>query len=117
MERVVERDNLIRALKQVKRNGGSPGIDGMTVEELAPYLKDHWPRLKEALLEGHVCAPTGEAGRDPEAGRRGAQAGDSHGGGSLYSTSDLAGASAGMGPGRFRSPALDSGREGVRTRQ
>lgn len=52
MERVVERDNLIRALKQVERNGGSPGVDGMTVEELAPYLKDQWPRLKEALLRG-----------------------------------------------------------------
>jgi RNA-directed DNA polymerase len=52
MERVVERDNLIRALKQVKRNGGSPGVDGMTVEELAPYLKGKWPRLKEALLQG-----------------------------------------------------------------
>ncbi|MBP1758923.1 MAG: ltrA [Firmicutes bacterium] len=52
MERVVERDNLIRALKQVERNGGSPGIDGMTVEALAPYLKHHWPRLKEALLRG-----------------------------------------------------------------
>ena len=52
MERVVEKDNLIRALKQVERNGGSPGTDGMTVEGLGPYLKDHWPRLKEALLEG-----------------------------------------------------------------
>jgi RNA-directed DNA polymerase len=52
MERVVERDNLIRALKQVERNGGSPGIDGMTVEGLAPYLRHHWPRLKEALLRG-----------------------------------------------------------------
>jgi RNA-directed DNA polymerase len=52
MERVVEKDNLLRALKQVKRNGGSPGTDGMTVEELGPYLKVHWPRLKEALLEG-----------------------------------------------------------------
>jgi len=52
MERVVERDNLIRALKQVERNGGSPGIDGMTVEALAPYLKHHWPRLKEDLLRG-----------------------------------------------------------------
>jgi len=52
MERVVERDNLIRALKEVERNGGSPGIDGMTVEDLAPYLKDHGPRLKEALLRG-----------------------------------------------------------------
>jgi RNA-directed DNA polymerase len=52
MERVVERDNLIRALKQVKRNGGSPGVDGMTVDGLAPYLKENWPRLKEALLKG-----------------------------------------------------------------
>jgi RNA-directed DNA polymerase len=38
MERVVERDNLLRALKQVQSHGGSAGIDGMTVEELAPYL-------------------------------------------------------------------------------
>jgi RNA-directed DNA polymerase len=52
MEQVVERDNLVRALKQVQSNGGSPGLDGMTVEELAPYLKEHWPRLKQALLEG-----------------------------------------------------------------
>jgi RNA-directed DNA polymerase len=52
MERVVEKDNLIRALKQVRRNGGSPGTDGMTVEGLGPYLKDCWPRLKVALLEG-----------------------------------------------------------------
>jgi len=52
MERVVERDNLIRALKQVKRNGGSPGVDGMIVEELTPYLKGNWLRLKEALLRG-----------------------------------------------------------------
>ncbi len=52
MERVVERDNLIQALKQVRRNGGSPGPDGMTVGELTPYLKEHWPSLRKALLEG-----------------------------------------------------------------
>jgi RNA-directed DNA polymerase len=52
MERVVERDNLFRALKQVQSNGGSPGIDGMTVEELAPYLKEHWLRMKQVLLDG-----------------------------------------------------------------
>ena len=52
MERVVGRDNLIRALKRVKRNGGSPGVDGMTVEELAPYLKENWLRLRETLLKG-----------------------------------------------------------------
>ena len=52
MERVVERENLIRALKQVRRNGGSPGSDGMTVGELTPYLKEHWPSLSKALLGG-----------------------------------------------------------------
>lgn len=53
MERVVEKDNLIRALKQVMRNGGSPGIDGMTVEGLGPYLKDPHIRV-ERLLNLHV---------------------------------------------------------------
>jgi RNA-directed DNA polymerase len=52
MERVVERDNLLQALKRVKRNGGSPGIDGMTVEGLTPYLREQWLRLKEELLSG-----------------------------------------------------------------
>lgn len=52
MERVVERDNLVKALRQVERNGGSPGIDGMSTEELTPYLKEHWPRLRESLLRG-----------------------------------------------------------------
>ena len=50
MERVLEADNLRRALRQVRRNGGAPGIDGMTVEELPEHLKEHWPRLKETLL-------------------------------------------------------------------
>lgn len=58
MERVVERDNLIRALKQVKRNGGRSGVDGMTVGELAPHLKENWLRLKETLLRGtYLPAP------------------------------------------------------------
>lgn len=52
MEWVVERGNLFQALKRVKRNGGGPGIDGMTVEELTPYLREHWPRLREELLRG-----------------------------------------------------------------
>jgi RNA-directed DNA polymerase len=52
MERVVERENLLRALKQVRRNGGSAGIDKMTVEELTPYLKEHWPTIRAALIEG-----------------------------------------------------------------
>jgi group II intron reverse transcriptase/maturase len=52
MERVCQRPNLIAALKRVKRNQGSPGIDGMTVEALPEYLKAHWPVLREQLLAG-----------------------------------------------------------------
>lgn len=52
MERVVERENLLRALKQVRKNGGSAGIDKMTVEELTPYLEEHWPVIRAALIQG-----------------------------------------------------------------
>ena len=52
MEAVVERGNLLEALKRVKRNRGSAGVDGMTTEELAPHLQLHWPRLREELLSG-----------------------------------------------------------------
>jgi group II intron reverse transcriptase/maturase len=52
MEMVCERQNLRAALKRVRQNAGSPGIDGMTVEELPGYLRVHWPRLREELLAG-----------------------------------------------------------------
>jgi group II intron reverse transcriptase/maturase len=52
MELVIERDNLKRALKRVKQNKGSPGIDGMTTEELPEYLKQEWPRIRAKLLAG-----------------------------------------------------------------
>ena len=48
-ERIWERENVNTALKRVERNGGAPGIDGMTVEELKPYLKEHWLEVREAL--------------------------------------------------------------------
>ena len=41
MERVCQRENLWQALKRVKGNAGSPGIDGMTVDDLTDYLKQH----------------------------------------------------------------------------
>ena len=50
MEEVLERENLRKALGQVRRNKGAPGIDGMTVEQLAAYLREHWPEIREALL-------------------------------------------------------------------
>ncbi len=52
MEEVCERENLKRALRRVKSNKGSPGIDGMTVEELPGYLKQHWLAIREQLLSG-----------------------------------------------------------------
>jgi RNA-directed DNA polymerase len=48
----VERDNLRKALAQVRRNKGAPGIDGMTVDDLALHLKDHWPNIRARLLDG-----------------------------------------------------------------
>ena len=52
MEAVVERSPMIKALRQVERNRGSAGVDEMTVGELGEYLKEHWPKIKEKLLEG-----------------------------------------------------------------
>ena len=52
MEKVVDRDNLLTALRNVKRNGGSPGVDGMTVKELPEYLKRRWPKIRRQLLSG-----------------------------------------------------------------
>src|SRR5215468_8456564 len=52
MEAIVEGENLKQALAQVKRNKGASGIDGMTVNDLAPYLKEHWPMIRAQLLEG-----------------------------------------------------------------
>ena len=43
MEEVCERENLLEALRRVKGNKGSAGIDGMTVGQLSGYLKEHWP--------------------------------------------------------------------------
>jgi RNA-directed DNA polymerase len=52
MEVIVERENLKKALAQVKRNKGAAGIDGMPVDDLPAYLKEHWPTIRAQLLEG-----------------------------------------------------------------
>src|SRR5262245_5921191 len=52
MEAVVERENLKQALAQVKRNKGAAGIDGLSVDDLPAYLKEHWPTIRAQLLEG-----------------------------------------------------------------
>ncbi len=52
MEEIFSRENLKQAYKNVIRNKGSAGIDGMTVDELLPYLQENWERIKLELLEG-----------------------------------------------------------------
>jgi RNA-directed DNA polymerase len=52
MEAVCERRNCKQALARVKRNKGSAGIDGMTVEQLPAYLKQHWLTIRAQLLSG-----------------------------------------------------------------
>ena len=52
MEVIVERDNLRKALAQVKRNKGAAGVDDMSLDALAPHLKEHWSAIRAQLLEG-----------------------------------------------------------------
>jgi RNA-directed DNA polymerase len=52
MEEVCERENCKRALKRVKANKGSPGVDGMTVQALPGFLQQHWPAIREQLQSG-----------------------------------------------------------------
>src|SRR6478672_4606919 len=52
LEEICERANLKEALRQVKGNKGSAGVDRMTVDQLGSYLKQHWPAIREQLLNG-----------------------------------------------------------------
>ncbi|HEY2755721.1 MAG TPA: reverse transcriptase domain-containing protein, partial [Pseudolabrys sp.] len=52
MEEIVSRANMMAAYHRVMANKGAAGIDRMTVEQLQPHLKEHWPRIREELLEG-----------------------------------------------------------------
>lgn len=52
MSAVLARGNMLRAYDRVRRNKGAPGVDGMTVDALKPYLQRHWPQIKQLLLDG-----------------------------------------------------------------
>src|SRR5438270_207589 len=52
IETMLERENMLRALQAVERNGGAAGIDGMTTGQLRPFLQTHWAIIKEQLLKG-----------------------------------------------------------------
>ena len=58
LESILNRDNLNRAYKRVKRNHGAPGVDGMTVEEALPWLREHKEALLQSIREGkYMPAP------------------------------------------------------------
>jgi RNA-directed DNA polymerase len=52
MEEILSRDNLMEALKRVRANKGSAGVDRMSVDDLPAYLKTHWLSLRDQLLRG-----------------------------------------------------------------
>jgi RNA-directed DNA polymerase len=53
MEEVCDRENLERAWKRVQRNKGSPGVDGMTIDDAKEFLHKHWPNIRSQLLDGN----------------------------------------------------------------
>ena len=53
MDLILSSENMHKAWKQVKRNGGSPGIDGMTIEKFPGYLQKRWHKIRQALLLGY----------------------------------------------------------------
>src|SRR5271163_2895323 len=52
MEEVCDGENLQSAWKRVRRNQGSPGVDGMTIDAAKGYLREHWPSIRSQLLDG-----------------------------------------------------------------
>jgi len=52
LERMLSRENMLAAWKQVKANKGKPGIDAMSIDDCRPYLQEHWERIRDSLLAG-----------------------------------------------------------------
>ena len=75
LERILSRENLNRAYKRVKANKGAPGIDGMTVGEALPWLREHREELGYGSAR-EIQAPAGASEGNSQAGWRGAKAGN-----------------------------------------
>jgi RNA-directed DNA polymerase len=54
MEQVLDATNMQSAWQRVRRNGGAPGIDGMTIDEFPAFARQHWERIRAQLSEGSI---------------------------------------------------------------
>lgn len=53
LEQMLERENLLKALKRIeKKRKAAPGVDGMTVSDLRPYLETNWQGVREDIVAG-----------------------------------------------------------------
>ena len=68
MDEVCERENRQQALRRVKANKGAPGVDGMNVRELVGHLEQHWPMIRDQLLNG-IYQPQPSCKIDPNQAR------------------------------------------------
>ena len=71
IEEVLRRENVLQAYKRVVANGGAPGVDGMTVEELMAYCREHWPRIREEIRSGAYRPQPVKAVEIPKPGGKG----------------------------------------------
>lgn len=69
LEKILLRDNLNQAYRQVVRNKGKQGIDGMTVAELLPYLKENGEQLRQDVLQGKYQPKSVRSAEIPKAGK------------------------------------------------
>jgi RNA-directed DNA polymerase len=73
-DEMLQRENLLQALRRVEQNNGAPGVDGMTAEELRAFLKEHWPSIRGQLLDGSYRPQPVRRVDIPKPGGRGTRA-------------------------------------------
>jgi len=71
IEEVLRRENVLQAYKRVVANGGAPGVDGMSVDELMAYCREHWPRIREEIRSGAYRPQPVKAVEIPKPGGKG----------------------------------------------